>query len=127
MASVSFSHFGVMKYQIPAPAPGRVTPRMRRITSTTYGNVAVKYTTCKNRHSGAGMSRRTRCDRRSIREAERDLHPDTRPHGLFFPKLFQDGGCNKGTVTKDESVRARNKVSRGISKAVGVSQKWVTP
>lgn len=48
VASVSFSHLGVMKYQIPSPAPGRVTPRMSRITSTTYGNVAVKYTTWKS-------------------------------------------------------------------------------
>lgn len=121
MASVSFSHLGVMKYQIPAPAPGRVTPLMRRITSTTYGNVAVKYTTCKNHHAGAAVSR-------GAAERQSAISIWTwAPHGLFSPKLFQDGGHGKDTVTKGESVRARNKVSRGTSKAVRVIQKWLTP
>lgn len=35
LASFSFSHLGVMKYRIPSNAPGRVTPRIRRMTRTT--------------------------------------------------------------------------------------------
>lgn len=121
MASVSFSHFGVMKYQIPAPAPGRVTPRMRRITSTTYGKVAVKYTTCRNHHRGVAVSGGA-AERQSV------ISIWTRaPRGLFSPKLFQDGEHSKNTETEGESVRARNKVSRGTSKAVRVIHKWLTP
>ncbi len=32
---------------MPSAEPGSVTPRMKRISSTTYGNVAVKYTACR--------------------------------------------------------------------------------
>ena len=34
-----------MKYNIPAPEPGRKNPRISKIVRTTYGIVAVKYTT----------------------------------------------------------------------------------
>ena len=30
----------------PDPAPSRVTPRMKKMISTKYGNNAVKYTAC---------------------------------------------------------------------------------
>lgn len=35
LASFSFSHFGVIKYRMPSKAPGRVTPLISRMTSTT--------------------------------------------------------------------------------------------
>ena len=43
----SVSHLGVMKNRTPLKYPSRVTPRINKMTSTTYGKVAVKYTTCK--------------------------------------------------------------------------------
>ena len=36
---------------MPFSAPGRVTPRTRRMLSTTYGNRAVNHTTCKQTYS----------------------------------------------------------------------------
>lgn len=34
-ASFSFSHFGVIKYRMPSKAPGRVTPLISKMISTT--------------------------------------------------------------------------------------------
>lgn len=44
-ASRTFCHCGVRQYLIPFMAPSKVMPRMNRMVKTTYGNVAVKYTT----------------------------------------------------------------------------------
>lgn len=37
------SHCGVIKYKMPAPAPGNVTARINRMPIITYGNRARKY------------------------------------------------------------------------------------
>lgn len=110
MASVSFSHFGVMKYQIPAGSrQGDASDEKDHEHNVREGGCEVHHLQKPPR---GGSS-----ERRRSREAECDLHLDTGAAGHF--KLFQDGEHSKNTETKGESVRARNKVSEGdIHKAV---------
>lgn len=47
-ARSSRSHLGLIKKLMPSSEPGSVSPLTSSISRTRYGNVAVKYTTCRH-------------------------------------------------------------------------------
>ncbi len=77
---------------MPSPAPSSVTPRKKRITSSRYGKVAVKYTTWKHRDNAMEYSSRNFCNKQSRCRTHRACSaqakdPGVQPHAYAGPKM----------------------------------------